>query len=88
VELAGVEDIFKRPLHPYTQGLLGSIPRPGKEFVSIEGEVPSLIKPPKGCRFNPRCQKASELCFSTKPKFVEVEKEHYVKCHLSRRNVE
>lgn len=82
VELADVEAIYKRPLHPYTQGLLGSIPQPGKEFISIKGEVPSLIKPPKGCRFNPRCQKTTESCLNTKPKFVEVEKEHYVKCHL------
>ena len=82
VELADVEAIYKRPLHPYTQGLLGSIPQPGKEFISIKGEVPSLIKPPKGCRFNPRCQKTTESCLNTKPKFVEVEKEHYVRCHL------
>lgn len=82
VELADVMDIFKTPLHPYTQGLLESIPRPGKAFVSIEGEVPSLIKPPKGCRFNPRCPKTTEICYKTRPKFVEVEKGHFVQCHL------
>jgi len=81
-ELADVEEIFKNPLHPYTQALLESIPRPGKEFKSIEGEVPSLINPPLGCRFNPRCMKAVELCSQEKPRFVEVEKNHYVMCHL------
>lgn len=81
-ELAYVIEIFKKPLHPYTQGLLESIPRPGKEFRSIEGEVPSLINPPAGCRFNPRCPKATELCLRQKPKWIEVEKDHFVMCHL------
>lgn len=80
-ELADVTEIFKKPLHPYTQALLESIPRPGKKFTSIEGEVPSLIKPPIGCRFNPRCTKATELCTQQKPQFVEVEKDHFVMCH-------
>jgi len=81
-ELADVNEIFKSPLHPYTQALLESIPRPGKEFKTIEGEVPSLIKPPVGCRFNPRCRKATELCEREKPKFIEAEKNHFVMCHL------
>jgi len=81
-EIAGVTEIFKTPLHPYTQALLESIPRPGQEFKSIEGEVPSLIKPPRGCRFNPRCPKAVELCDQEKPMLVEVEKDHFVMCHL------
>ena len=81
-ELADVMKIFKDPLHPYTQGLLRSIPMPGKEFISIEGEVPALINPPPGCRFNPRCPKAVETCLRRKPKIVEVEKDHFVMCHL------
>jgi len=81
-EIADVTDIFKNPLHPYTQALLESIPRPGKEFKSIEGEVPSLINPPVGCRFNPRCPKATQLCSQMKPKLVEVEKDHFAMCHL------
>ena len=81
-ELADVFEIFKNPLHPYTQGLMESIPMPGKEFKSIEGEVPSLINPPRGCRFNPRCRMATELCSKIKPKFVEVEKDHFIMCHL------
>ena len=83
-EIAYVEELFKNPLHPYTQALLESIPRPGKKFSSIEGEVPSLIKPPKGCRFNPRCQKATALCSTEKPALVEVDKDHFVMCHLFR----
>lgn len=81
-ELAGVNEIFKKPLHPYTQDLLESIPQPGKAFKSIEGEVPSLISPPKGCRFNPRCSKTTDVCSREKPKFIEVEKDHFVMCHL------
>lgn len=81
-ELAGVEEVFKNPLHPYTQALLESIPRPGKAFKSIAGEVPALINPPAGCRFNPRCPKATEMCLKEKPKFTQVEKDHYVMCHL------
>lgn len=81
-ELAPVLDIFKTPLHPYTQGLLGSIPRPGCEFKSIVGSVPSGINLPSGCRFHPRCGKASDLCSKVKPHPVEVEKGHFVECHI------
>ena len=81
-ELADVMEIYKDPLHPYTQALLESIPRPGKEFKSIEGEVPALINPPSGCRFHPRCPKAMELCTQLKPTFAETRKNHFVACHL------
>ena len=81
VEIADVIEIFKNPLHPYTKALLESIPRPGKDFKSIEGTVPSLINPPKGCRFNDRCPYATEVCTTVKPKIVEVKKGHYVQCH-------
>jgi len=82
VEIAEVFEVFKNPLHPYTIGLLQSIPRPGKEFVSIEGTVPSLIGPPKGCRFNPRCRYAMDVCTRVKPKLVEVKPNHFVHCYL------
>lgn len=81
VEIGEAVEIFKNPLHPYTKALLESIPRPGKEFKSIEGTVPSLINPPKGCRFNDRCPYATEVCTTVKPKMVEVKKGHYVQCH-------
>lgn len=82
VEIADVIKIFKKPLHPYTQGLLESIPRPGFPFKSIEGAVPSLINPPKGCRFHNRCRYAMEICFVKKPEMLEPEKEHFVRCFL------
>jgi peptide/nickel transport system ATP-binding protein len=82
VELADVMSLFKKPLHPYTQGLLASIPRPGQKFVSIPGTVPSLINPPQGCRFHDRCSYAMERCVKEKPKFMEIEKDHFVACHL------
>jgi len=81
-EIADVFEIFKKPLHPYTQALLESIPRPGEKFSSIEGEVPGLVNPPPGCRFNPRCPKAMELCTLKKPMLTEAEKDHFVMCHL------
>jgi peptide/nickel transport system ATP-binding protein len=82
VELSDVSDIFKRPLHPYTQGLLQAIPRPGVPFKSIEGTVPSLIDPPKGCRFHNRCRYAMDVCAKVKPPAAQVEKEHFVECFL------
>jgi len=85
VELAGVLEIFKNPLHPYTRGLLESIPRPQQPFKSIPGTVPSLINPPKGCRFHERCPYAMEICSREKPKFMEVKKDHFVQCFLYHR---
>lgn len=82
VEIADVMTLFKEPLHPYTQGLLESIPRPGKPFTSIPGVVPSLINPPPGCRFNERCKYAMDICWKKKPELVDVGKEHQVACHL------
>jgi len=82
VETADVVEVFKKPLHPYTRGLLGSIPRVGVPFKSIEGNVPSLINPPKGCRFNDRCPYAMYICSQVKPKMMEVKKEHFVECFL------
>jgi peptide/nickel transport system ATP-binding protein len=82
VELAEVVEIFKNPLHPYTKALLECIPRPGTEFKSIEGFVPSLISPPAGCRFNDRCPYAMEQCVSVKPVFLNPKKDHFVLCHL------
>ena len=82
VELADVIELFKNPLHPYTRGLLESIPRPGQPFKSIPGTVPSLINPPMGCRFHERCPYAMEICTREKPKFVEIKKNHFIQCFL------
>ncbi len=82
VEMAEVFELFKAQLHPYARGLLESIPRPGAQFKSIPGVVPSLINPPQGCRFNDRCAYALEICRKVKPFFIEAKKDHYVACHL------
>ena len=85
VEVAGVEELFKRPLHPYTQGLLAAVPRPdvtSGELTSIEGSVPDLISPPTGCRFHPRCPHAFERCSNEKPRLLEVSPGHLVACFL------
>lgn len=83
-EIAGVEEIFRKPLHPYTKALIESIPRPGKPFKSIPGTIPNLINPPSGCRFHPRCPHAMEICSKETPKVKEVERGHLVACHLYR----
>ncbi len=85
IELADVETLFEAPKHPYTQVLLGSIPRPDRDLEDltiIPGSVPSLINPPPGCRFHPRCPYAKEICRREKPKELMVEKDHMVACHL------
>jgi peptide/nickel transport system ATP-binding protein len=85
VEVAEVNELFQNPLHPYTKGLLASIPRPdstGRELKSIRGSVPNLIFPPTGCRFHPRCDFAFERCPREKPKLLEVSKGHFVACFL------
>jgi peptide/nickel transport system ATP-binding protein len=82
VELSDVIEIFKNPLHPYTKALLECIPRPGTEFKSIDGFVPSLINPPTGCRFHDRCPFAMDICPREKPRFVTAKEGHQVLCHL------
>jgi oligopeptide/dipeptide ABC transporter ATP-binding protein len=85
VENADADEIFHNPKHPYTIGLLQSIPRvdvPGKNLKSITGNVPDLIHPPDGCRFNPRCPFVFDRCRSEIPVATEVSPGHTVECHL------
>jgi len=85
VETAAACDIFQAPLHPYTQGLIRSIPRVterSERLEVIKGTVPDLIDPPPGCRFHPRCPRAMERCSREKPRPVEVGAGHEVCCHL------
>ena len=85
VELATVDELFANPLHPYTIGLMGALPRPDIKAIkleSISGSVPDLIYPPPGCRFHPRCPKAFERCQSVKPPLIEVRPGHKVACLL------
>jgi len=84
VEVASSEEVFAQPLHPYTMGLIDSIPLVGqrKELKGIPGVVPDLVDPPSGCRFHPRCQKAFDKCKVELPDLIEVSKDHFVACHL------
>ncbi|MEZ5815657.1 MAG: ABC transporter ATP-binding protein [Hyphomicrobiaceae bacterium] len=67
VEIAPVETFFAQPRHPYTVRLLESLPAPGREIHEIAGEIPSLVEPPSGCRFHPRCERAKDVCRASRP---------------------
>jgi len=88
VEEAPVRELFARPLHPYTQGLIRSIPRldatSGKKrrLEAITGTVPSLLDPPPGCRFAPRCRFATAACTAAMPELRTIEGGHKVACIL------
>ncbi|MCE7979892.1 MAG: ABC transporter ATP-binding protein [Caldilinea sp. CFX5] len=84
VEVGPVRDIFKDPLHPYTQLLIGSLPTlQSKEmFKGIPGLTPSLLSPPPGCMFHPRCPKVMAHCAAKAPPLVEIKPERWVACHL------
>jgi len=84
VEHASSHQIFETPYHPYTRGLLASIPRLTGEGVAegIKGRIPDYLNPPVGCRFAPRCEHATEKCFKHKPRNYEVKDEHFVSCFL------
>jgi peptide/nickel transport system ATP-binding protein len=85
VETAPVEELYRRPLHPYSQGLLASIPRvdqPEKQLSSIPGSVPNLINPPGGCRFHPRCPYAMPICKEIRPPTTVEGERHTVACYL------
>ena len=87
-EVGTVRQIFKNPLHPYTQGLLESIPHPEKGYrierlKAIRGNVPNIMQLPKACKFNTRCDYALQgLCFDTESGLAEIEPGHFVRCHL------
>jgi peptide/nickel transport system ATP-binding protein len=88
VEEASVANLFASPLHPYTQGLIRSIPRVDtaatqkKRLEQISGVVPSLLDPPPGCRFAPRCRYARAICTAETPPLREVRPGHKVACVL------
>jgi peptide/nickel transport system ATP-binding protein len=83
-ETASVRELFREPLHPYTQGLLASVPKVSQSgaLATIRGTVPNLIDPPSGCRFHPRCPRAMEVCKGVKPPTLEHSPGHWVACHL------
>jgi oligopeptide/dipeptide ABC transporter ATP-binding protein len=86
VELTDKKELFKNPIHPYTQSLLSAIPeadpRKKKDRIILEGDVPSPVDPPSGCRFHPRCPKAFEPCSVKEPEFKEYGDGHFAACHL------
>ncbi len=83
VELASSEDIFQHPLHPYTEALMESIPTTDvkKDLVVLEGDIPSPVNPPKGCKFHTRCKYCTEICSQVVPDWREVRPNHFVACH-------
>jgi len=91
METAPSQELYDSPLHPYTKALLSAIPIPDPEIeakrrrVILEGDVPSPIDPPSGCRFRTRCQAVLDLCAKEPPTFVEVEAGHWAGCHLLSR---
>src|SRR6266705_3515582 len=79
------EAVIGTPLHPYTSALVAAVPVPNPKYKRsnvISGEIPSPVYPPPGCRFHTRCPYAHERCVEEEPRLVEVEKDHYVACHL------
>ncbi|MFC4320660.1 ABC transporter ATP-binding protein [Litchfieldia salsa] len=88
MELAPKTDLYTEPLHPYTQALLSAVPTPRsrngvkRERIVLKGELPSPSNPPTGCVFHTRCPAATEICKQVIPQFKEVNKEHFVACHL------
>jgi len=84
VELTTREELFRNPLHPYTQALMSAIPVPNpdlkRERILLPGDVPSPLNPPNGCRFHPRCPVAMEHCGIEEPPFNEVSADHFVAC--------
>ncbi len=84
VEMSDSEELYAKPLHPYTQALMSAIPIPDptheKEQIILEGEIPSPLNPPSGCHFHTRCRFAEPKCAQEEPPFIEYEKGHYVAC--------
>ena len=85
VELANKEEIFDNPRHPYTEALLSAIPTTDvdqkQEAILLEGDIPSPINPPKGCKFHTRCRYCTDICKIVTPEFLEVSPGHFVACH-------
>ena len=86
VEYGDTEDIFRNPLHPYTKALFSAIPVPDPTVkmkrIVLEGSIPSPANPPAGCKFHTRCAQCMDICKTVAPEQKEIEKDHFVVCHL------
>lgn len=86
MEVSESKELFRNPVHPYTQALLSAVPSPTygthRERILLKGDVPSPVNPKPGCRFAQRCQHAKECCFQTEPELKEIAPGHQVACHL------
>lgn len=86
VESGYKEKIFSNPMHPYTKALFSAIPVPDPHYkmnrIILEGDIPSPVNPPKGCKFHTRCKECMEICKTVAPKYIEYEEGHRVACHL------
>jgi peptide/nickel transport system ATP-binding protein len=84
VEIGSLEEVFRKPCHPYTATLLAAVPVPDPKYRRIhpipKGEVPSPINPPPGCRFHPRCPSTKSMCSVHEPDLMEVRQGHWVAC--------
>ncbi|HVN16003.1 MAG TPA: dipeptide ABC transporter ATP-binding protein [Anaerolineales bacterium] len=89
VELTTREELYRLPLHPYTQALMSAIPVPNPKLkrkrTILKGDVPSPLNPPKGCRFHPRCPIADKICSEEEPTFRELRPGHFVACHFAEK---
>ncbi len=89
VELVESEELYKNPLHPYTQALLTAIPQPNPEVaknrnrIILKGEIPSPVNPPSGCKFRTRCPYAKDICAKKAPELTDFGDGHYVACHFA-----
>jgi peptide/nickel transport system ATP-binding protein/oligopeptide transport system ATP-binding protein len=92
VELTTREELFRNPLHPYTQALMSAIPVPNprlkRQRVILKGDVPSPLNPPNGCRFHPRCPAAIEICSQQEPEFKELLPDHWVACWVAEQKLQ
>ncbi|MFQ6609785.1 MAG: oligopeptide/dipeptide ABC transporter ATP-binding protein, partial [Fidelibacterota bacterium] len=87
LDVANSVDLFSKPLHPYTLGLLDSIPRPDlkemkKRLGTIRGMVPNILEMPEGCKFCTRCDMKIDMCDTVEPPLKEIHPGHFVRCHV------